>query len=158
VQNAPQSLFLPRIFIRFSWHFSPCFSALVNMNSIAIALAITAGLGPTCAGIHLCNQLRSYEEDEAAGVRSFVHWLGKQPACECCVSLLAFGPLMEILMVDGGWKSLAPVVAVWTLQLTAVTATIVLAAQSGEEPWRRLFRVVQKTGPLALLAILPRYF
>lgn len=108
---------------------------------------------PFALGIHMCNQMRDYDEDSALGIQSFVQHLGKPRAIKLCYAILLFSPL-PFLMVTGFFN---PDEVVYVPVLIAIlhwSLTVPLFFRSAYDPrtFRLLFTRLQITGSLMLLA------
>ncbi len=139
-------------------------------------LAFYPVLTPLALAAHLCNQLRDYEEDLALGMRGFVHYLGQRRALALCFALLMLGPLPMLFYLPvagqgpalqasavaagapmpGLLSGMGPAAALaaaailhWIVSLAGIRR---YAAWPEANNVRRLFRLLQVTGPLLGLA------
>jgi 4-hydroxybenzoate polyprenyltransferase len=107
------------------------------------------------AAVHLCNQLRDFDADQALGMRGLVQHLGKRRSSSWCVGLLALGPLP--FLVAAGLPR-RPVVFVVVLAagllhwLLTVPILLKPPESLGPASFRALFRRLQVSGPVLLLA------
>jgi 4-hydroxybenzoate polyprenyltransferase len=110
---------------------------------------------PFALAVHLCNQLRDFDEDATLGVRGLVQHLGKSRSTSLCLALVWLCPI-PYLLVTGLAGSLPahgilPAVALvhWLL-----TVPVFWPRSGPPDPgrFRLLFRRLQLTGPLMLLA------
>lgn len=108
---------------------------------------------PLVIAVHLVNQLRDYEEDERLGVRGLVHALGKQRAVATCNSHIV---IARIPLVIGALLSPrnAFVWALWGAALIhwSLVLPVILGRKRDHSVvgFRRLFRVLQLSGPLLM--------
>ncbi len=108
---------------------------------------------PLAVAVHMVNQLRDYDEDQNAGIRGMVHYLGKPRARQLCFALILFGPIPALVLqlFEHPTGSLVLLLAVGLHWLLVVP----LLAHRREYPDRRLFhlafRRLQISGPIMLL-------
>ncbi|HEX9118385.1 MAG TPA: UbiA family prenyltransferase [Anaerolineae bacterium] len=114
-------------------------------------LAVYPVLIPLALAAHLCNQLRDFDEDLAAGTRGVVHYLGKPAALRACFALLALGPLPMLATASRGPQLLVVLAAaVFHWIVTAIGMRRYQAGGAAND-LRRLFRLLQLSGPLLAL-------
>jgi 1,4-dihydroxy-2-naphthoate octaprenyltransferase len=105
--------------------------------------------------VHLCNQLRDFDEDAALGVRGLVQHLGKSRSIALCHVLLWLCPAPYLLLtsVSGSPLAFALLLAAglvhWLLTVPVFRSR---AGALDPEDFRLLFRRLQLSGPLMLLA------
>src|SRR5262249_41202766 len=111
-----------------------------------------AGL-PFVVAVHLCNQLRDFDEDRAFGIRNFPQVLGKDRAVRLCFALMLLAPIPLLLRAAArGGPVAATLLGVsgvlhWGL---VVPCVLDYRTQPGAHIFRAMFRRVQLTGPLLL--------
>ena len=122
-------------------------------------LTILIVAAPLALAIHLCNQLRDYDEDDAMGINGVVQHLGKAHSISICYALLILTPiplLISMITLGRGIQIL-----VWTLS-AAIHWTLILShffryhKSPSPEGFRDLFRRLQITSPLLLIGWLYR--
>jgi 4-hydroxybenzoate polyprenyltransferase len=105
--------------------------------------------------VHLCNQLRDFDVDQALGMRGLVQHLGKRRSIAWCAGLLVLSPL-PFLVVAGLSGRPAVFVILLAAGLLHWLLTVPLLLKSpellGPASFRALFRRLQVSGPLMLLA------
>lgn len=106
---------------------------------------------PFAVAVHLCNQLRDFEQDRALGVGGVVQTLGRRRALILCYALLVFSPIpfLAFGLADGAGVVFLLLFAIihWWLVLAVVRK----GAQSSPKDLRTLFRRLQLSGLLLLL-------
>jgi 4-hydroxybenzoate polyprenyltransferase len=103
---------------------------------------------PFFLSIHLCNQLRDFDEDASMDMRGLVHYLGKKSSIILCFVLLVMGPGLLLVFNDQHWQRLlilSCIILHWVLILPCVLSYIKNPSTS---IFRTLFRRLQITGPL----------
>ncbi len=121
----------------------------------AAILAVYLLGAPLVIAIHLVNQLRDYDEDEKLGIRGLVHALGKPRAIAACYLLMAIGPIPLLLTglqssnAASAWLLWGAALVHWAL----VVPLIIRGARRRDvADFRRIFRAVQLSAPLLLVA------
>ena len=108
---------------------------------------------PFSVGIHLCNQLRDYDEDSAQGVMGVVQHLGKVTAGRLCFALLLAGPLPALVFA---LEQDAGAILLWIAVLfhwILVAGYLIRGGDgTGSNVWHPLFRALQVSSPLILLS------
>jgi len=107
---------------------------------------------PFSLGVHLCNQLRDYEDDTEQGMKGLTQHLGKETSSWICVSLLLLSPILPLGAgyVHGSSTLMFAVAVVvhWVLILHCLYRQW---AEGGAQIWAVLFKRVQWGGPLLLI-------
>jgi 4-hydroxybenzoate polyprenyltransferase len=107
---------------------------------------------PVCVGIHLCNQLRDYDDDAELGMRGFAQLLGKKTAGTVCLTLLIVGPLVGLLFpLQGGFRAEAMLGGVIMFHWFVIGRCV--ARDDGQRStrlWKHLFPSLQASAPLLL--------
>lgn len=104
--------------------------------------------------VHMCNQLRDFDEDEALGVRGLVQHLGKQRSISLCIKLLFLSPFPFLIMAGFSGQQTELIVLVSTAILHWLLAVpYLLKSENLLSPnrFRTLFRRLQISGPLMLV-------
>jgi 4-hydroxybenzoate polyprenyltransferase len=110
---------------------------------------------PFAIAVHLCNQLRDFDQDEAGGVKGLVQHLGKSVSVALCFGLVLLTPVpfltqMSFLSQPVAFVALLLVGLLhWCLTLPTFLGR---AGMLDAASFRSLFRRLQFTGPLMLLA------
>jgi len=108
---------------------------------------------PLVIAVHLVNQLRDYEEDERLGVRGLVHALGKSRAIAACNSLVVIAPIPLVIGALLSPRN-AFVCVLWGAALVhwSLALPVILGSKRDHTAvgFRRLFRVLQLSGPLLM--------
>jgi 4-hydroxybenzoate polyprenyltransferase len=105
--------------------------------------------------VHLCNQLRDFDADQALGLRGLVQHLGKRRSISWCAGLLVLSPFP--FLVAAGLSSRLDVFVVllaagllhWLLTVPVLLDPPELL---GPASFRTLFMRLQVSGPLMLFA------
>jgi 4-hydroxybenzoate polyprenyltransferase len=107
---------------------------------------------PLSIGVHLCNQLRDYDEDAKLGMKGLAQYLGKAAAATTCLGLLVFGPLLGLLFHrHAGIGGLLLLSAATLVHWVLVSHCLVRNGNRFDPNlWRELFRSLQLSGPLLL--------
>jgi 4-hydroxybenzoate polyprenyltransferase len=107
---------------------------------------------PFALGIHLCNQLRDYDEDAAQGMKGLAQHLGKVNAGRLCLGLLFAGPLPALVFSQNKGRGAIllwlAVLSHWLLVARCVTSR---GRETMSGTWRPLFRSLQVSSPLILI-------
>jgi 4-hydroxybenzoate polyprenyltransferase len=106
---------------------------------------------PFVITVHICNQLRDFEEDGIYGIRGLVQRLGWERATSVCFVLLLLSPLPFLAMVI---ISAQPFVLMVFLAISILhwCLTLPIFRKSlGPASFRTLFRRLQISGPLLLV-------
>jgi 4-hydroxybenzoate polyprenyltransferase len=107
---------------------------------------------PFSLGVHLCNQLRDYDDDTQQGMRGLTQHLGKQTASWICVSLLLLSPVPPLVTAYGHWGGaqvfLLSVLIHWLL---IVHCLYTYRAHYGAQIWSAMFKRLQWSGPLMFI-------
>jgi len=109
---------------------------------------------PFAMAVHLCNQLRDFEQDEAWGIRGMVQHLGKSASVALCFGLVLFSPIPFLILAGFSSQPADFVVLLlagllhWCLTLPVYRSRLGLPDAM---VFRSLFRRLQFTGPLMLL-------
>lgn len=107
---------------------------------------------PFSLGVHLCNQLRDYEDDTEQGMKGLAQHLGKETAGWICVNLLLLSPVPPLVTVYGhGSSALIFLVSVLLHWLLIVHCLHTYRSRCGAHIWRSLFKRLQWSGPLMLI-------
>jgi len=118
-------------------------------------LLIYPVVAPVAVGVHLCNQLRDYDDDVAQGMRGLAQYLGKQTAGMVCLVLLTLAPLLTLAALR--WQG-RDVAAVWatTILHWLLTAECLIrhGSQDDVRRWRGLFQRLQISGPALLVSLI----
>lgn len=110
---------------------------------------------PFAIAVHICNQLRDFDDDLALGVEGFVQYLSKPRAISLCLILLLISPfpfLITVVFISSPifLYLLAPIAMLhWCLTLPIFFRNPELQMPG---PYRQLFRRLQISGPLMLIA------
>lgn len=118
-------------------------------------LVIYALASPFAIVTHLCNQLRDFDEDQAIGVRGLVQHLGKQRAIHLFFMLEIFIPLPFLILMGLHAQPviflivLMPCILHWLLIMPLAQRRL---DSLSPDSFRSLFRRLQITGPLMLIA------
>ena len=106
---------------------------------------------PFSVGIHLCNQLRDYDNDAAQGMKGLAQYLGKKAAGKLSLTLLLAGPLPALLITLGKRNSMTllgiAILSHWLL----VARCLASWDRKTDDLWHPLFRVLQVSSPLILI-------
>jgi 4-hydroxybenzoate polyprenyltransferase len=104
-------------------------------------------------GVHLCNQLRDYDDDTEQGMKGLAQFLGKETASRICISLLMLGPAPALAVTYGRGKGaiifLISLCAHWLLVAHCLRKYGVGYAA---HIWRPMFKSLQLSGPLMLIS------
>lgn len=107
---------------------------------------------PFSVGVHLCNQLRDYDEDAEQGARGFVHYLGKGTAGKMCVGSLLIGPILAMATTLGAGSGTVVLLAFALFHCLSVAPCLgTEEGRPGSERWGAIFRRLQFSGPLMLI-------
>ncbi|HZD58816.1 MAG TPA: UbiA family prenyltransferase [Anaerolineales bacterium] len=105
--------------------------------------------------VHLCNQLRDFDADQALGLKGLVQHLGKRRSIAWCAGLLVLSPL-PFLIVSGLPRRPAVFAVLLATGLLHWLLTVPLLLKPpellGPGTFRTLFRRLQVSGPLMLVA------
>ena len=108
---------------------------------------------PFSLGIHLCNQLRDFDEDAAQGMKGLVQHLGKAVAGRWCLALLMLGPLPALFFTRGqGGSATLLWLAILTHWLLVARCMVKRSTEQDPAFWRSLFRSLQISSPLILVS------
>lgn len=129
---------------------------LVALNRLNPRILIIYPLASLFAvAVHLCNQLRDFDEDQALGLKGLVQHLGKRRSTAWCAGLLVLSPL-PFLVVSGLSRQPAVFVILLAASLLHWLLTVPILLQPpellGAASFRALFRRLQVSGPILLLA------
>ena len=107
---------------------------------------------PVSVGIHLCNQLRDYDDDAELGMRGFAQLLGKNTAGTACLTLLVGGPFIGALLASQGSLRAGSMLGLVTLVHWWAIGRCVAGDRGRRRPelWKELFQSLQVTAPLLL--------
>jgi 4-hydroxybenzoate polyprenyltransferase len=129
---------------------------LVSLNRFDPCILIIYLLaGPFALAVHLCNQMRDFEQDEVMGMRGLVQHLGRERAISLCVVLFLLSPVSFLIMVGYSGQPVDFLIMLslsiihWVL---TVPLSIKPAERMGPTNFRSLFRRLQISGPLMLVA------
>lgn len=105
--------------------------------------------------VHLCNQLRDFDADQALGLKGLVQHLGKRRSIAWCAGLLVLSPFP--FLVAAGLSSRPAVfvvlLAAGLLHWLLIVPILLKPPESlGPASFRALFRRLQVSGPVLLLA------
>ena len=122
-------------------------------------LTILLAAAPIALAIHLCNQLRDFDEDAAMGINGLVQHLGKTRSNSICYALLLLTPLPLLISTLIFGRSIQ--LLVLTLSATLHWALILshyfrYYKSPSPEGFRILFRRLQITSPFLLIGWLYR--
>jgi 4-hydroxybenzoate polyprenyltransferase len=120
----------------------------VSVDKFTPALLLLYPLGlPFCFGIHLCNQLRDFDDDARQEMPSLVQYLGKATASRLCMLCVLSSPVPLLAWILSQPQHVLPVF------VSAVLYWLLLAPvlmQSGYESevarWRQLFTRLRYSG------------
>ncbi len=110
---------------------------------------------PFAVAVHLCNQLRDFEQDEACGIRGLVQHLGKSRSITLCLGLVLFSPVPFLILGVFLGRPLAFVVLLLAGLLHWYLTVPIFQGRFGRfdaVSFRSLFKRLQFTGPMMLLA------
>jgi 4-hydroxybenzoate polyprenyltransferase len=110
---------------------------------------------PLAVSIHMVNQLRDYDQDSEMGIRGFVQHLGKSRAVSMCFGLLLLCPLPILLSppsINSGPSSFLLITAASLHWLLIVPPILRYQRTHGDAAFRDMFRRLQVSGPILLLA------
>jgi 4-hydroxybenzoate polyprenyltransferase len=105
---------------------------------------------PFALAIHLCNQLRDFDQDLTSGVRGTVQHLGKRGATRLCYGLLLFSPLPAIALTLSQGKEGLLLLPLALLHWTLVLPVLKTGGEPPPEVFRTIFRRLQLSGPVML--------
>jgi len=106
---------------------------------------------PFAVGVHLCNQLRDYDEDLQSGVRGTVQRLGKQSAMQLCYGLLVFSPVPAIVLSFAFHVGVPFLLVIGIFHWCLIVPLLQVSNQVPPKLFRTIFRRLQLTGPMMLL-------
>lgn len=111
---------------------------------------------PFSIGIHLCNQLRDYDEDAAQGMRGLVQHLGKAVSSRLCLALLLAGPLPALGLALGQNAGAIPLLLAVLFHWLLIARCLIRGRGISDKIWAPLFRALQISSPLILISWLLR--
>ena len=108
---------------------------------------------PFSLGVHLCNQLRDYDDDTAQGMRGLAQYLGKETASRICVSLLLLTPAPALAVTYGrGTGAILFLISVFAHWLLVARCLHKYRVRYAAHLWRAMFKSLQLSGPLMLIS------
>lgn len=117
-------------------------------------LAIYPAAVPLVLAVHLCNQVRDFDEDVAFGVRGLVHTLGKRKSIALCFVLLFLSPLAFLgTSIHSQFGHLLVLLIVAVVHWGAILLNLrEFKALPSVSNLRKTFRILEFTGPALTLA------
>jgi 4-hydroxybenzoate polyprenyltransferase len=161
--GAGMGILYSAIFKRTAWSWLPyaiCYPSVPVWVQFAAGkfdqriLLIYLLAGPYAVAVHLCNQLRDFDQDAAWGIRGLVQRMGPAASTALCFTLALSSPLPFLILAGFSGPGLAfAVLLIAGLAHWGLTVPIVLGRADPPDAacFRSLFRRLQFTGPLMLL-------
>lgn len=109
---------------------------------------------PLTFAIHLCNQLRDFDEDAAMGIRSVSHYLGKNRAILLCFSLLIISPLVLLVLHTSDDDLTLTFILLTSISvhwIRIIPCVWEYKRHPNPSIFRNIFRRLKLTGPLMLI-------
>jgi 4-hydroxybenzoate polyprenyltransferase len=107
---------------------------------------------PFSIGIHLCNQLRDFNQDAQQGMRGLVQYLGEGTASKLCLGLLLFSPLPPLVITYRYGGNTLLFLACAMIHWWFVTSRLHhYWEQHGKCEWPTMFKRLRLSGPLLLI-------
>lgn len=109
---------------------------------------------PFAVAVHICNQLRDYEQDRDLGIRGLVQRLGRQRSIHLCLILLLLSPFPFLVeAIDSPQPLVLMIMVLIGILHWSLTLPLLWKQRGSPAPvsFRALFRRLQISGPLMMV-------